>query len=616
MPKRSTPESPGKPSPLVRGVGRRRAANGAIATPADCRHAFIPPDLPDEALISDVGRYHILSANHTITQTYQELFHCSPFSLNAWIPPHLAKLASHLPGDVAANTRALLQHKTLFPLLQLFSGLTFPESPLTLRSNRRLDEARPPGNLSADNAIQYPKRLTVEPTRLCVKCMHEDLKSHGVPYIHRSHQIPGVEVCAKHGVSLIDRCFYCSCWFDRPKQLVLTPWRPCLCHHYLLDSHAPVQKSSNLVALSYARFTRDLLLAPSMLVQPEALVAAYKQRARDLGYTRGTNIDRNRLFAEIEQYYGRESLSKVDDAYQKNRLTGWFNLINVRFTSEVPLGRHLLFAHFLFRDAGAFWRAVLHPLTVPLVTDDSSSASQQVAPSRGNAKKVPAAAQTKAKRVQELQRKLLRAAREMGICTIESLWRKKFGVLKQLTTLEPIALARLTEQLKAIKPGNRPAPNRPVRPHPEDEARARKVREAAEKLYASIDKPERVSANRLSRAVGWNLVSLNKDRFPATRSAVEEQMESNWYFYARRIVWALLTLREDSARAIRDLCGVEYYRGKVLIAHFSEIDTSLPLAKGTVVSLLQQRGIDRHWEGPCPAREFPQAGRAFYYGRT
>lgn len=46
-------------------------------------------------------------------------------------------------------------------------------------------------------------RVIRETAHYCRSCVEEDLSFWGVPYWRRSHQIPGVDWCAKHGCSLI-----------------------------------------------------------------------------------------------------------------------------------------------------------------------------------------------------------------------------------------------------------------------------------------------------------------------------------------------------------------------------------------------------------------------------
>jgi hypothetical protein len=610
---RSSDASNKQKSPADR-IGKSERRDRPPTNVYDHRVTLSPPSLPDEALISDVGRYHILSANRTITETYQELFQCAPFSLNAWIPPHIATLASRMPGDITANTKDLLAHKTLYPLFQLFSALSFPDHAPRRRANKDGDTAPQQEHRKSHTPIVTPKRMVVEATRICLACLRNDIQTYGVPYIHLSHQIPGVEICAQHGIELIYKCPHCECLFNRRRQLVLAPWIECHCHNYLRD-FAPSVKSNNLVALSYAKFTRDLLSASPMLIRPTALVECYRRCARDLGYLWGDNIHRNRLFKEIEEFYGANYLARVDPAYKDKRLTGWFMLINDRYVNECPLSRHLLFAHFLFRKADLFWRSILHAAEPASPVEEDGLIQDAEKRPRSPKTKKSSPAQDKAKRARDLTHRLLHTAKGIAKCTVEDLWHSNWGAMKQLMRLEPQAVLRLKEQLKTLKPSSRSAHSVPVQPNSDDEPRAQKFRQVAENMYAATDKPKRVSGNRLRIAVGWNPYAANRERFPQAIRALEEQVESNWHFYARRIVWAMLRLRHGSPRAITKLAGVEYHRSLVMIEFFRDIDTSVPLEKGTIVKLLQKYNVDRRWKGPCPDREFPPAGRKFYENR-
>lgn len=615
MTKRSSIEVPsGQKAAIFHGFEVKEGVE-ALLNAIDYARSLCPPNLPDEVLISDVGRYHILSANSTTTLTFHELFEYAPFPLNSWIPPHIGTLASRMPGDVRANALELLQYKTLFPLLQLFSALSFPEHLSTHRACREGVHAPQRTQRKHRDPIRIPQRTGTEATRMCLACLHEDFRTFGVPYIHLSHQVPGVQVCGKHDVELIYKCPFCECLFDRPRQLVLAPWRPCHCKRYLLDFEAPQQKSKDFVALSYARFAKDLLSSPPTLVQPTALVTCYKQRARELDYVWGSNnIHRNRLFTDIEKFYGKEFLAKVDPAYREGRLSGWFNLIHDKFVSEVPLSRHLLFAHFLFRTADQFWPRILEPVISPLAAIQNDVPVGRTT-SDPSLKKVAVTTQAKAMRIRDLHRELVRVARATGMCTIEELWRNNYQTMKRLTLLDPNAVIRLKEQLKVIQTSRKAVKSEPVGPHPDDESRAQRVREVAENLYASTDKPERVSGNRLSDVIGWNPHASNKERFPATLHAFQEALESNWHFYSRRIVWAMLHLRHGLKCHIKTASGIEYHRFLVLLEYFQDVDVSVPLSKGAVMAILKQYGIERDWSGPCPDREFFTAGRNYYKSR-
>jgi hypothetical protein len=63
----------------------------------------------------------------------------------------------------------------------------------------------------------------------------------------------------------------------------------------------------------------------------------------------------------MEKFYGKDFLRRTDVAYRDDRLSEWLKMLNDYSVTEPPLGRHLLFAHFLFRDAAQFLAAVGGP---------------------------------------------------------------------------------------------------------------------------------------------------------------------------------------------------------------------------------------------------------------
>ncbi|MCC7703519.1 TniQ family protein [Janthinobacterium sp. GW460P] len=579
------------------------------------KHACLcAPYLPDEVLISEIGRYHITSANRTTTETYRELFQCMPFNLNTSIPSHISILANMIEGNVVINTKHFLQTKTLFPLFETFTALEFKQSPRKGKMAVANPDNLPQRPRQAQrDPVLAPKRNVGDKTRLCLQCVHEDIRRFGVPFIHLSHQVPGVGVCAKHAVELIYKCPYCECPFNRQKELVLSLWKPCRCSRYLIDFASAEEKTDDAVALSYARFTARLLDLSIGPLQPIMLITCYKKRAHELGYTRGENIHRARLFEEIEKFYGAIFLSSIDSAYKKKRLTGWFNLINERYVTEVPLSRHLLVAHFLFRDAESFAQNAMQIRAGLLGDNVIHEKIRSKTGRRANTSQPPE--QTHAKRTQELMREMLRAAQGTPECSLEILWRTNYGKMKLLTKLNPDAIVQLKSRLAKLKPRQTAPQKTALTPHPKDEERAKRVDEAAQRLYASIEKPSRVSRNRLERAIEWR-PGGEATNHPSTCRMMKECLESNWHFYARRMVWAILHHRQASPSVIKAASGVEYHRSIELYNFFQTLDASTVLTEGTIMATLARYGIDRNWQGPCPERLFFSAGRGFYKHRS
>ena len=583
--------------PLVQSSHDRQVLQGdtplSLAT-AGPEHCLVAPSLPDEAIISVIGRFHILSCNGTATATFQELFNCAPFNLSAWIPPHIEMLAPRIGEDVEACTLEILRSHTLYPLLATFNGLSFPASPRGATANK---------------AKNTPKRLSTETIRLCLECLREDLDVYGVRYIHRSHQIPGVEVCSKHGSLLLYKCPHCECSFSRHYNLALVPWRRCTCKKYVFDSISSAQEADP-VALSYAQFSATLLRsAPHATVSPRVLVESYRERARAIGYSWGNErVSHIRVKTEMEKFYGKAFLSRTDAAYRDDRLSEWLKMLNDSCVTEPPLGRHLLFAHFLFREAPQF-----------LATIGSTSGNERTAGIEQRTMKRRAVGigigrtskPSVKQRIAGLLRELADRARDIPDCSIEDLWKSHYGLMKRLVSLDLKAITQLRRKLQQLKP--RPVgPTKVPRKSEKDGERARSVMATAAALYASVRKPERVTINRLAKDTGWNPAALDRHAFPETLRALEECAESNWHFYARRILWAKLAHKHAAISVVRARSGVEYHRSLVLMHFFRDVDLSVSSDAETIARLLAERGIRRDWPGPCPEREFPPAGRRYY----
>jgi hypothetical protein len=591
MATRPSPEKQAQPRddrPLSRGSEIVRPEAAGIAC------CLVAPPVPDEALISVVGRVHILSCNGTTTATFRELFDSAPFNLSAWIPPHIEKLARRLGNDVTAHALDILRAHTLYPLLAMLSGLSYPTN-----SPRR----------NPSKAASTPKRLSAETTRLCIACLREDMDTFGIRYIHRSHQLPGVEVCSKHGTALLSRCPYCRRLFGQPHDLVLAPWRRCTCKRYIFEESASAEQEVEPVALSYAKFSAALLASRYTTVSPGVLVKSYRERARESGYRWGSDrVSHTRLMTEMEHFYGKAFLSRVDTAYREERISEWLKMLHESSITEPPLGRHLLFAHFLFRDAAQFLDAVAAREEADTDTLEQPALKRRI-PKVATTKAVgkPSAQQ----RIAGLLLELTARARDIPDCSLEDLWGAHYGLMKRLVSLDPAMVDVLRRRLQQLKP--KPAvPTKVSRKSPKDRERARYIAAIAATLYASVHKPEKVTINRLVKGLGWNPSTLDPHAFPATLRALEECSESNWHFYARRIIWAMLSFKHAAIGVLRLQAGVEYHRFRALMDFFGDVDVSRQLDAGTITALLAERSIQRGWAGPCPDREFPPAGRSFY----
>lgn len=554
---------------------------------------FFPAAFPDEAIISQVSRYHVLRGYQTMHVTYSELFQSAPFNLTYWVPPHLDKLANKLPGSPQEHHAAFIKEGTLLPLFQTFGKVVHVGKEFISL----------PGDV--------PRRIVGESgtTHLCLSCVVEDTNHFGTPYIHRAHQIPGVTACWKHGTKTIERCPTCRCPLERPKSLIVSPWKACACGRNLEDQ-LDVQEQATQLEVDFARFAKGLLDA-AVAVAPAHLVDVYKRRILQLGFRRGNNrIDRAGLAAAITEHYDKEQLGKMDFAYRKGRLGGWLNILNANSVVEVPLGRHLLIAHFLFREHGLF----LNMVRLDGKREPARSRPLKVPPNFAE-QPVPCAQKSDLLVSEQVDKLTIFATQyQYGL---EELWVHSYGAMKQLVKLDPDASKAILKRLSdkpSIKIQSSIVRERVIsydRQFDQDWAEAIEV--AAEKLYACSDKPVKVTMNRLLKMAvvkrGWPCMSS----FPLTRTTLEKYRESQWHFYARRIIWVLLSCPEKAGRESQliDMAGLEHHRGTAIIRHFRQINFRQGLPTGAIISSLQKCGISTDWHGPDPDRDFYVTGRNY-----
>lgn len=557
---------------------------------------FFPAGFPGELLVSRVGIYHILRGHAATRATYHELFDTAPFSLTHWAPMHLEALASRIPGDPANVLKALYQDSTILPLFALFLGDRLPAG---------LDVGM------AGALASLPRRIVGESgaTHLCLKCLAQDTDEYGIAYIHREHQIPAATACWKHGIRLIDRCPHCRCPFEVPKNLILAPWRGCpACERSLLETPDLSCQIASEVEITLARFGKELLDSARTRLDSNQLVELYRERAMELGFRRGKNVDRVGLLAALEEHIGKDLLANIDRAYGNGRTSGWFHVLAGSLTVETPLTRHLILAHFLFRESGAFIAQLETASAKPAVSSGCKRRSKQAQPPVCGS-----SAGASGEIVDQAVSRLVLIARQSQL-SIDDLWKAEYAAMKKLVKSQPDAV-RIIEKRLAL-PGDDPVIRRgtdagcAIDPRIDSDWAAA-IKTAANLLYDKGGKPERISIKLLLRKAARRSGTWpNAQSFPLTRAMCDELKESIWHFYARRILWAMMHCGEHAIRTrIITESSLEYYKASDVFMYF--IDIGYRPTTESFAKQLAKLGIPRNWSGPHPDREYESVGRGY-----
>lgn len=558
---------------------------------------FFPGGRPDETIGSIGVRYHIQRGNSSTAKTYKELFGLLPFPLTFTVQPNLEKLAERLPGDVHDNLRRFEQDNTLMPLFQLFNGAS---------TTGKQHSASTPAKTNRSRRVLGSTHVT----NLCPDCLIEDDKKFGVPYIHRSHQIPGVTTCWRHNRALLDCCPTCGCPYSAHGELIKSPWQGCTsCGKKTEDLAKEVSEQPTKVEIEFAIFAKDLLHFNSLNLSNSIVFKMYIQRAQELGLGWGDGrINRQKVLKKIRTIFGTTLLRKIDPAFKTGKLSGWFRALESS-SIEAPLHRHLMVSFILFRNIAQFEKSAKKVLDFQLKPESASC----VAPTSNIDKNV--------EDVNQIISDLALTATRYGY-NIKQLWLYRFSTMQRLVKIQPEAVKTLERVLKS-------KPKAPKQIKAKGASAVRKDRDAeddikwrdsiiaaAKKMYGEETRPMRISANRIVNSAEYAPKGCRypiECRFPLAYATAVAYGESLWHFYARRMLWTLQTLADLDASpwTLVRHAGLELYKGKAILEYFDSVARGGGSSISGINTILEIRSISRAWAGPCPDRTFYAAGRAY-----
>jgi hypothetical protein len=157
---------------------------------------IFPPRYKDELLYSIIARHHELSASSNFNKTLYDFFG-SKVNIGV-LPRKLEALRERLPVGLELTALEIIQQHTLFPYFRPFLSAE--------RADRIEDGMLHSVKWGAkeysgivQSLIKFPKHL-----QLCLQCILDDTEMYKEAYWHRSHQLPGISVCALHSCKLID----------------------------------------------------------------------------------------------------------------------------------------------------------------------------------------------------------------------------------------------------------------------------------------------------------------------------------------------------------------------------------------------------------------------------
>ncbi len=305
-----------------------------------------PDPYPDELLYSVCARFHERVQYPNKKHTIRELFGDEAAIAVVDLPSNLRNLTLALPAGSPYTVEKLIYQHTLLPY---FAPFLHPKQFRQVSAD--MEGSRGPAihmrsGLMA-SVVQPPEWL-----RFCPECAQEDKQQFGESYWHRLHQIPGVEVCPKHQVRLLDS--------------QVRVQNPATRHEFITAGQGiklPKSQSYTLKDLHHNILLKIAQNAAWLLeehISPLGLTILLKRyrellAERNLATYNG-RVRVSKLLEEFKRFYPEDLLQRLQCKIDTESEHNWLlRLVRSPKGSQHPL-RHLLLIQFLGHNAESFFK--------------------------------------------------------------------------------------------------------------------------------------------------------------------------------------------------------------------------------------------------------------------
>ena len=154
---------------------------------------FFTNPYTDELMYSAIARYHFYSGNIDCKDTLEEVFQSRFVIPSVEIGSHFAILAEQLGSNYSVET--ILANHTIYPYYVMF---------LTRRRQQEILQ-----DVASNGQALYTRLGMIAGSicrktgfYYCAECTKSDVEQFGEPYMHREHQLQGIDYCPRHEVQL------------------------------------------------------------------------------------------------------------------------------------------------------------------------------------------------------------------------------------------------------------------------------------------------------------------------------------------------------------------------------------------------------------------------------
>jgi hypothetical protein len=269
---------------------------------------LFPRHLPDEAFVSFIYRYHLLSCNAAIKTTLFEMFD-QDVHTTAIFPYGLVAFVGKFPESLGLSAMEICRRFTPLPYLLPFQ-FTWDDEEF----EKKLLDGSPLKNNWRFFAKRHDAHISGAEPRFCTLCVAGDKWKYGLPYFHRSHQIPEVTYCPKHCIKLISACTDCGPRPWHPVQLGV-PGGCQYCGKTAAETYSSKALTLNeQLQLALSKTVGGLLEENFRKFNPKELRDTYHDRLLHKGFILNGKVAIIDLAAAMTTYFGDDYLRSLGAA--------------------------------------------------------------------------------------------------------------------------------------------------------------------------------------------------------------------------------------------------------------------------------------------------------------
>lgn len=297
---------------------------------------FFTNPYPDELMYSAIARYHFYSGNIDCKDTLEELFQSRSVIPSVEIGSHFSVLAEKLGSQYSIEK--LLANYTIYPYYAMF--LTKERQQDILQ-----DVAKDGQGLYARLGLVAGSICRKDGLYYCVECAKADIEKYGELYIHREHQLQGINYCPHHEQPLRK---YEAGTTSRIEYIRFEMDKVNLSSIYEVDPYAEI-------SIHLAKQAYKLMKLPLHKFSREDVTLKYRAILRDMNLVTASNrLRQKELHQAFQCKFPRGFLERYESEIDIENDYNWLKVITRNSKRHVYPFRHLLMLYFLEQDIDDF----------------------------------------------------------------------------------------------------------------------------------------------------------------------------------------------------------------------------------------------------------------------